>query len=88
MLGALGLTARAVVVGLQLQAMTRKSPLPADVEPDQVWRAPDGQHYKVFAVHHGRATLNRATPGGRVLNTRYQMHESVERMQAEWALAQ
>jgi hypothetical protein len=66
--------------------MKRKLSLPADVEPDQLWRAPDGQHYKVATVGNGRAALYRATPAGRVLNLRYQVHESVERMQDEWEL--
>jgi hypothetical protein len=60
--------------------------LPDDVVIEQVWRAPDGQHYKVASVHNGQATLNRCTPAGRVLNTRYQTRESVDRMQAEWKM--
>jgi hypothetical protein len=68
-------------------AMTRRpSQLPEDVEPDQLWRAPDGQHYKVISVSNGRVAMHRATPAGRVLNTRYQAHESLEKMQAEWQL--
>ena len=64
----------------------RSSELPEDVEPEQLWRAPDGQHYKVISVSNGQASLHRATPAGRVLNTRYQAHESAERMQTEWQL--
>ena len=67
--------------------MTRRSSqLPEDVEPEQLWRAPDGQHYKVISVTNGRVAMHRATPAGRVLNTRYQSHESMEKMQAEWQL--
>jgi hypothetical protein len=50
----------------------RPSPLLDDVEPEQLWRAPDGQHYKVVSVSSARVVMHRATPGGRVLNTRYQ----------------
>jgi hypothetical protein len=65
--------------------MTRRpSHLFEDVEPDQLWRAPDGQCYKV--VSNGRVAMHRATPAGRVLNTRYQAHESLKKMQAEWQL--
>ena len=56
------------------------------VEPDQVWRATDGQHYKVVSVHAGIATLQRCTPAGRVLNQRYKTTEAVERMQADFKL--
>jgi hypothetical protein len=63
---------------------TRK--LPDDVEPDQVWKAPDGQHYKVVSVHAGIATLQRCTPGGRVLNQRYKTTEAVDRMQTDFKL--
>jgi hypothetical protein len=67
--------------------MTRRpGQLPDDVEPEQLWRSPDGQHYKVIGVSNGRVSLHRATPGGRVLNTRYQAHESLEKMQTEWQL--
>jgi hypothetical protein len=48
----------------------RPSQLPEDVEPDQLWRAPDGQHYKVISVSNGRVAMYRATPAGRVLSTR------------------
>jgi hypothetical protein len=66
--------------------MTRQpaKELPPDVVPGQRWRAPDGQHYEVADVHNDRATLYRCTPAGRVLNARFQTHESVERMQAQW----
>lgn len=64
----------------------RSSQLPEDVEPEQLWRAPDGQHYKIISISNGRVSMHRATPGGRVLNTRYQTHESVDKMQAEWHL--
>ena len=64
----------------------RPSPLPDDVEPEQLWRAPDGQHYKVVSVSNGRVVMHRATPAGRVLNTRYHTHESLEKMQDEWEL--
>jgi hypothetical protein len=64
----------------------RPSPLPDDVEPEQLWRAPDGQHYKVVSVSNGRVVMHRATPAGRVLNTRYHTNESREKMQAEWQL--
>ena len=64
----------------------RFSEPPEDVEPDQLWRAPDGQHYKVISVSNGRVALHRATAAGRVLNTRYQAHESLEKMQVEWHL--
>jgi hypothetical protein len=60
--------------------------LPADVEADQVWRDADGQHYNVFSVHGGVAALQRCTPAGRVLNQRYRVTESVERMQAQFEL--
>ena len=60
--------------------------LPDDVEPDQVWRASDGQHYKVVSVHAGIATLQRCTPAGRVLNQRYKTAEAVDRMQTEFKL--
>jgi hypothetical protein len=60
--------------------------LPDDVEPDQVWRATDGQHYKVLAVHAGIATLQRCTAGGRVLNQRYKTTEAVDRMREEFKL--
>lgn len=59
---------------------------PDDVDPEQVWRAPDGQHYQVASVVNGRATLYRCTTAGRVLNARYQVHESVDRMQADWQI--
>jgi len=62
----------------------RSSKLPEDVEPEQPWRAPDGQHYKVISVTNGRVSMHRATPAGRVLNTRYQVRESAERMQEQW----
>jgi hypothetical protein len=60
--------------------------LPDDVEPDQVWRADDGQHFKVLSVHAGVATLQRCTPAGRVLNQRYKTSESVERLQNAFSL--
>jgi hypothetical protein len=66
--------------------MQSRHPLPDDVEPDQIWRAPDGQHYRVVAVTNGLAELQRATDAGRVLNTRYRAHKQVERMQADWKL--
>lgn len=65
---------------------SRSSDLPEDVEPEQLWRAPDGQHYKVISVSNGRVSMHRATPAGRVLNVRYQAHESLEKMQTEWKL--
>lgn len=58
-----------------------------DVEPEQLWRAPDGQHYRVVSVAHGTAELQRATPAGRVLNPRYRTHERIEHMQADWVPA-
>ena len=58
--------------------------LPADVEADQVWKAPDGQHYKVHTVHNGIASLHRCSPAGRVLNQRYRITQPVERMQADF----
>jgi hypothetical protein len=60
--------------------------LPFDVEPEQVWRAPDGQHYRVFAVTGETAELQRATPGGRVLNARYRVHHEIAKMQGDWVL--
>jgi hypothetical protein len=64
-----------------------KRDLPDDVEPDQAWRAPDGQHYKVFVVERDRlASLQRCTPGSRVLNARYMTKVPVERMQAQYEL--
>jgi hypothetical protein len=65
---------------------SRRSNLPEDVEPEQVWKAAGGQHYKVHSVTNGAATLHRCTPAGRVLNQRYKATVSVERMQAEYKL--
>ena len=62
------------------------SKLPDDVEPDQIWKAPDGQHYKVADVANGVAILHRCTPAGRVLNQRYKTTEPVDRMQSEFKL--
>ena len=64
---------------------TRKQ-LPDDVETEQVWRAPDGQHYRVAIVTNTIATLHRCTPAGRVLNQRYTEKVPVERMQSGWEL--
>ena len=60
--------------------MKRREPLPEDVKPDQLWLAPDGQHYRVLGVDGKRAALNRATPAGRVLNSRYELHHEVDRV--------
>jgi len=38
---------------------TRRANLPPDVEPEQVWKAAEGQHYKVVSVHAGIATPHR-----------------------------
>ena len=65
---------------------TPKPPLPDDVEHDQLWQAPDGQHYRVLSVSGSTAELQRATPAGTVLNVRYRKHEPIERMQADWKL--
>lgn len=64
----------------------RRAALPDDVDPDQVWKDPDGQHFKVYAVVNGVAKLSRCTPAGRVLNQRFTASASVERMQAGWKL--
>ena len=37
--------------------------LPDDVEPDQVWRSGDGQHYKVVSVHAEIVTLHASRTG-------------------------
>jgi hypothetical protein len=67
--------------------MLSRKPLPDDVERAQVWRAPDGQHYRVALVTNGIATLQRCTPAGHVLNTRYNRASvEVARMQAGWEL--
>ena len=64
-----------------------KRDLPDDVLPGQVWRAPDGQHYKVFDVEGNTlATLQRCTAAGRVLNVRFKTTISFDRMRAEYAL--
>ena len=47
-----------------------KPPVPEDVEHDQLWQAPDGQHYRVLSVSGTSAELQRATPAGTVLNVR------------------
>ena len=65
---------------------TRRADLPPDVEAEQVWKEPGGQHYKVESVTNGVASLHRCTPGGRVLNQRYKETVSVERMQADYKL--
>jgi hypothetical protein len=65
---------------------TRRADLPPDVEPEQVWKAADGQHYRVDSVTNGVASLHRCTPAGRVLNQRYRETVSAERMQADWKL--
>jgi hypothetical protein len=57
-----------------------------DVALDQVWRAPDGQHYRVAYLFNGRASLLRATADGRVLNRNYRHTESADRMRTDWAL--
>ena len=66
--------------------MARKSELPADVEPEQVWRDSGGQHWQVESVTNGVAALHRCTPAGRVLNQRYRESMSVDRMQGGWEL--
>jgi hypothetical protein len=63
-----------------------RSKLPDDVKIDQVWKGPDGQHFKVASVINGVAELQRATPAGRVLNQRFRTKVSVERMQTDWAM--
>lgn len=60
--------------------------LPPDVEPEQVWRDPGGQHYRVDRVTNGVATLHRCSPAGRVLNQRHTEKASVERMQSDYEL--
>ena len=57
-----------------------------EVALDQVWRAPDGQHYRVVYLFNGRASLHRATADGRVLNRNYSQSESADRMIADWTL--
>jgi hypothetical protein len=59
--------------------------LPTDVAPDQVWKEGD-QHWRVLSIHNGVATLQRCTPGGRVLNPRYKVTASEDRMHAEFVL--
>lgn len=63
-----------------------KAKLPDDVVSEQLWRAPDGQHYRVAAVTNGVAALQRATAAGRVLNQRHRSRAMVDKMQAEWTL--
>ena len=59
--------------------------LPVDVATDQVWReCDDDQHWKVFTVHNGLATLQRCTKGGTVLNQRYKMSVSEDDMHARF----
>jgi hypothetical protein len=65
--------------------MSRAKP-PDDVEPDQLWRDPEGQHFRVVAVSNGIAELQRSTPAGRVLNPRFKAHAPVDRMQETWTL--
>ena len=55
-----------------------------EVALDQVWRAPDGQHYRVAYLFNGRASLLRATADGQVLNRSYRQTESADRMRADW----
>jgi len=64
----------------------KSAKLPDDVKADQVWRAPDGQHFRVASVISDVAELQRATPAGRVLNQRFRTKASVERMQTDWTL--
>lgn len=66
--------------------MGRESMFPPDVAPEQVWRAPDGQLYRVDAVSNSIVFLYRCTPAGGVLNQRYIATSSVDRMQAQWDL--
>ena len=52
--------------------MATRRELPVDVKAEQVWRERDSeQHWKVFTIDNGLATLQRCTPGGHVLNQRY-----------------
>jgi hypothetical protein len=66
--------------------MTRAAKqLPDDVEPGQLWKDPDGQHYRVLRVSGGGVVaMHRATPAGRVHNTRFEVRETLEKMQSEW----
>jgi len=66
--------------------MPSRKQLPDDIETEQVWKDPSGQHYRVFSVSNTIATLQRCTPAGRVLNQRYKENVPVERMQAGWEL--
>lgn len=44
--------------------MGHSKPPPDDVEPNQLWRDPEGQHFRVIDVSNGIAELQRSTPAG------------------------
>jgi len=56
-----------------------------DVEPGQVWKK-DAEHVYVETVHNGRATVQRCTPAGRVLNLRYRPQIEVDKLIANYKL--
>ena len=68
---------------------TKRTPpkeLPPDVAAEQVWRAPDGQHYRVQSVVDEVATLQRCTAAGTVLNPRYRITRTRDQLRAGFML--
>lgn len=60
--------------------MTRGNIPLSSVEPDQIWKSPSSEHFRIVIVNDRNAILKRCTPGGIVLDEMYSELLSVRRL--------